>query len=528
MVEHNVPFRLLSASILAFLVYHSFRIYHAFMFDRAYGREKSCLPAPRLRNGWPLSVDRLLQIWQADSSQRLMDLFSFHFSDVGYTLEQKFLGTIAYGTIEPVNLEAILSSKFNDFGFGLRRHIFFPLLGDGIFTQEGAAWKRSRELLRPQFYREQYRDLGVFEEHVDDLISSIPRKEPIDLQQLFFRFTLDTSTAILFGRSVFSLKLNSLRDSTKFGKDFDTAQDFVVKRFRLLDLYWFIGGRKFQEACTSVHTFVEEIIQQRYTSKDIAEGTEEHYIFLDAVAKDAKDKTELRDQLLNILLAGRDTTACLLTWTFHLLLRHPQVLDKLRKEIDLVSGNDSTLNHEDLQRMTYLANVIKETLRLFPPVPVNTRTARKTTFLPTGGGPDGSSPVLIRRGENVAYCIYAMHRRKDLYGDDAEEFRPERWDDKDLPLYRDKTNAAWGFLPFNGGPRVCLGQEFGLTEASYAVVRILQRFPMINAAPFVRSQEQSWLGYSSHKTEGIERLSRERQKMTLVMSAGDGLSVICE
>ena len=155
----------------------------------------------------------------------------------------------------------------------------------------------------------------MFEEHVDDLISCIPRNKPIDLQQLFFRFTLDTSTAILFGKSVYSLKSLSSRDSAKFGKDFDTAQDFVVKRFRLLDLYWFIGGRRFREACTSVHTFVDDIIQQRYNSTDTAEGKEERYIFLDAVAEDTKDKKELRDQLLNILLAGRDTTACLLTWT---------------------------------------------------------------------------------------------------------------------------------------------------------------------------------------------------------------------
>ena len=178
--------------------------------------------------------------------------------------------------------------------------------------------------------------------------------------------------------------------------------------------------------------------------------------------------------------------------------------------------------------MVYITNMNLPALRLFPPVPVNTRTASKTTFLPVGGGPDGTSPVLVRRGDNVAYCIYAMHRRKDLYGDDAEEFRPERWDDKDLPLYKDKRTATWGFLPFNGGPRVCLGQEFGLTEASYAVVRILQRFPVIKAAPVAQSQEQSWLGYSSHKTEGVERLSRERQKMTLVMSAGNGLPVIFE
>ena len=91
-------------------------------------------------------------------------------------------------------------------------------------------------------------------------------------------------------------------------------------------------------------------------------------------------------------------------------------------------------------------------------MPVNTRTVHRTTVLPKGGGPDGSAPVLVRKGDNVAFCIYAMHRRKDLYGEDAERFRPERWDE-DLPLYRDEVNSSWGYLPFNGGPRVCLGRE---------------------------------------------------------------------
>lgn len=88
---------------------------------------------------------------------------------------------------------------------------------------------------------------------------------------------------------------------------------------------------------------------------------------------------------------------------------------------------------------------------------MNTRTAQRTTVLPTGGGPDGSSPVIIRKGENVAFCVYAMHRRKDLYGEDAEQFRPERWEEN-LPLFQDDITAAWGYLPFNGGPRVCLGR----------------------------------------------------------------------
>jgi cytochrome P450 len=190
------------------------------------------------------------------------------------------------------------------------------LLGDGIFTQDGAAWEHSRKLLRPQFARQQYRDLDIFREHVDNLIACIPRNgEPIDLQSLFFRLTLDTTTAFLFGESVHSLKTNDSGHGAKFAEDFDIAQNIVVQRFRLLDLYWFIGGRKFRDACRSVHRFIDEIIQQRYDSIVTNKKQEERYVFFDAVAQDTKDKNELRDQLINILLAGRDTTACLLSWT---------------------------------------------------------------------------------------------------------------------------------------------------------------------------------------------------------------------
>lgn len=92
-------------------------------------------------------------------------------------------------------------------------------------------------------------------------------------------------------------------------------------------------------------------------------------------------------------------------------------------------------------------------LRLYPQIPVNVRVAVRTTTLPRGGGPDGTAPVLIRKGTGVGTSIYHMHRRKDLYGPDAEEFRPERWEGNEL------DQIGWGFMPFHGGPRICLGRE---------------------------------------------------------------------
>ena len=99
------------------------------------------------------------------------------------------------------------------------------------------------------------------------------------------------------------------------------------------------------------------------------------------------------------------------------------------------------------------ANPRTVALRLYPPVPINTRFCKETTTLPLGGGPDGRSPILVRKGMPVAYAVYHMQRRKDFYGSDAEAFRPERWEGPEL------ADIKWGYLPFNGGPRLCLGSK---------------------------------------------------------------------
>lgn len=113
-------------------------------------------------------------------------------------------------------------------------------------------------------------------------------------------------------------------------------------------------------------------------------------------------------------------------------------------------------------------------LRLHPVVPRNERKALRDTVLPLGGGKDGMSPVFVPKGTLVGYNIYAMHRRVDLYGLDADQFRPERWED-------DKLRPRWGYLPFNGGPRICVGQRYALTEVGYVVVRMAQEFAVLES-----------------------------------------------
>jgi len=193
------------------------------------------------------------------------------------------------------------------------------MFGDGIFTQEGEAWKHSRLMLRPQLAHRQYEDLKLFDEPMNDLLDSLPQSGGVvDLQPLFFRFTLDVTTAFLFGESIRSLKSDPGSPEQNFAAAFDLAQSYVIQRFRLLDLYWLIGGRKFREACRQVNAFADKVIDQNLRGDTLSEDDDTEtgrYVFLRTVAKSFPERAALRGQIVNILAAGRDTTACLLSWT---------------------------------------------------------------------------------------------------------------------------------------------------------------------------------------------------------------------
>lgn len=203
-----------------------------------------------------------------------------------------------------------------DYGFGSRRSVFAPLLGNGIFTQEGQAWKHSRELLRKQFVRAQYQNCDQFQEHFDNFKNCLPASGTVDLQPLFFRLTLDSATALLFGRSVYSLRADIDQDAEnrEFAESFNIAQEGLAKRFRIAPFHFFYNPPSFRRACQKVHRFVERYIRERNV-KAGDDYDDQTSFFIDRISKESANETEIRDQLLNVLLAGRDTTACALSWT---------------------------------------------------------------------------------------------------------------------------------------------------------------------------------------------------------------------
>ncbi|KAH2277015.1 hypothetical protein KXW02_007889 [Aspergillus fumigatus] len=382
---------------------------------------------------------------------------------------------------DPQVVKALLTTQFGDFGKGERFHTEWrEFLGDAIFTTDGDKWHASRALIRPMFTRDRVSNLSTFERHVQKLLRILesPRHErqPVNVLDLCLRLTMDIATDFLLGQSVDSLSNPTHRFSAAFA-DVQRIQSSITMAG---PLQVFLPKAKYYEGLKTINSFVDPFITRTLAlgrrSFEEMEGSEEENNFLEGLATFTQDPKVIRDQLIFVLLAARDTTAATLARTLYELSGHPEVVQRLREEILAQVGTASAPTYADLKNMRYLQAILKETLRLYPAIPFNMRVALSDTTLPSGG---------------VAYSPLYMHR-SDLYPDayadgtpfpDPREYHPHRW------MYpgsktadSEKINEGpwipkpWTYIPFNGGPRICLGQQFALAEMGYTLVRIFQKY----------------------------------------------------
>lgn len=436
----------------------------------ARAQEWGCKAPPCEPFRWPLGLDNIRAALEADKQKIFPEFFFRRAEAMGvWTWEYYLFGKQIITTQEPENIKAILASQFGTFDLGeQRRGLLWPLLGNGIFTQSSQEWKHSREMMRPQFTRDQVSDLELEERHVQNMMSALDAKlkadgwtDVVDLQDLFFRLTLDSATEFLLGESADS-QLQQIpgypraRNSAEalhnvdFARAFDRGQAGLATRARFGPMYWLWSSREFRDCIRQCHSFMDHYVRRalnkelRETEKEVEGRVKPKYVFLDALAEQTQDPIELRSQLLHILLAGRDTTASMMGWLFLRLARDPARYKKLR---DIVVEEFGTydqpkeISFSTLKNCQYLQQCNNEILRLYPVVPINARHAFKDATLPVGGGPDGKSPIFISAGTAVEYSVYALHRRKDLWGADADDFIPERWENR---------KVGWEYVPFNG------------------------------------------------------------------------------
>lgn len=346
--------------------------------------------------------------------------------------------------------------------------------------------------------------MHTFEKHTQTLLPMLAGTHngaTVRADDLFYRFTLDAATDFLLGKSVDSLH----NGQTEFAIAFAEVQRVQSLRARAGPIQGWIPSKSFNEGLkvlnAFVGTYIDRTLQLPQEELEKKTKSDEGYTFLHALASYTRDRDVLRDQLVAVLLAGRDTTAVTLSWLFYELSRHPEVVRKLRQEIVKFVGLEAEPTYQHLKDMRYLQHTLNEVLRLYPVVPYNVRVALHDTTLPRGGGPNGDQPIGVLKDTPIGYSTLILQRREDIYPSgssgfaDYLEFAPERWDHW--------TPKSWTYIPFNGGPRICIGellqaaaalltlsckrtdsllnpgQQFALTEMAYTVVRILQTFDRI-------------------------------------------------
>ncbi|KAF9769799.1 hypothetical protein IL306_012728 [Fusarium sp. DS 682] len=426
-----------------------------------------------------IGFDFLYKILFEKSPEQYLDSTWQAFKKMGTTyVEKRWSWQCAY-TCDPQNIKQILATASEDFDLPeFRTSVIGHIFGQGIFVLSGHTWKCARSVLRQSFRKDNPAPfLDTLERNFQAFIQHVPTDgSEVDLQPLFLALTMDVSTEFLMGHSTNMLSRNT--DHTReqqFVDDYMICSEEIIQQMQLGPLHSLKFNFAAKKAKKRVYEYLDTFIEESLNNAgDDGSGSS----FLTDMMAIANDRKGLSHHILHILLASRDTTSGLLGNLFFLLAKKPQIYSKLREQVVEIAGQDPPTASQ-LKDMTYLKWCVNESLRLHPVIPTNARVAVRDTTIPRGGGIDGKSPLFISKGTAMFYNVYAMHRNEDVFGPEAEDFVPERWQD---------LRPGWGYLPFNGGARACIGQQYALLETHYVVARMVQTYRELESR-----DEKEWM-----------------------------------
>ncbi|KAF9373343.1 hypothetical protein CPB97_000639 [Podila verticillata] len=419
-------------------------------------------------------------------------------SKQGLTLTTEFIGHALILAFEPSSVQHMLVKNFENYPKGPAFHkAFFPFMGTGIFNADGAAWKNQRALARPHFQVTEYKGAAHIETQMNQVFGILDKTlgQAIDAQDLWSRYTIDTATGFLFGDCINALDV----PQQAFVSAFNYTQKVCGWKARLCDYQNLMPAFEFPQKVKDMDAVLMPIVdaamakqirrhaEATAAGEDLSSESHENLLshFLNSVDESGKpfDRVYLRDMLMNFLLAGRDTSTNLLTFMCYNLGTHPDVMERVRQEVFEVVGRDRKPDHDDIKKLKFMKQVINETLRLYPAVPFNIKTCLEDDVLPNG--------YFVPKGSVVVHSSYVTHRMKEYWGDDAEEFDPDRWSPERVKIVR-----PFMFFPFHAGPRICLGQNFAYNQAMNTMTRLLQNYTWKVVDGFVPKPESDITMYS--------------------------------
>ncbi|KAH0850378.1 hypothetical protein HID58_094092 [Brassica napus] len=392
-------------------------------------------------------------------------------------------------TANPENVEHILKTNFCNFPKGKPfTDLLGDLLGGGIFNSDGELWSSQRKLASHEFTMRSLREFTfeILREEVETrlvpVLSSAAAEcdggRTVDFQEILKRFAFDVVCKVSLGWDPDCLDLT--RPVPVLVEAFDVAAAISARRatepvyavWKLKRLLNVGSERKLREAIKTVHMSVSEIIRAKKKSLKINGNVSDKLDLLSRFLAAGHDEESVRDSVISFIMAGRDTTSAAMTWLFWLLSENPTMEKKILEEV--TNKGPIGLGVEDLREMSYMKACLCEAMRLYPPVAWDSKHAANDDVLPDG--------THVKKGDKVTYFPYGMGRMENVWGQDWDEFKPNRWFEEELnygtkPVL--KSVSSFKFPVFQAGPRVCIGKEMAFMQMKYVVGSVLSRFEII-------------------------------------------------
>lgn len=359
---------------------------------------------------------------------------------------------------EPSAIEEVLVSKNRAFHKHYVLRFLKPVLGQGLLTSEGDLWLRQRRMVQPAFARAHLvRYAESMTRHAAEVSSGWAPGSRRNIHRDFMQLTLQIAAETMLGVTL-------REECQQVGEALETVQQDFSQRFSsLVPLPTWAptpGQRKLRSAIQSLENLIARLVAERTASPSGSVDALSALLTQFPPGESGALPPLLRDEVMTLLLAGHDTTSNALAWTFYLLAQHPGADQRLADEVrNVVGGRLPTF--DDVAELHCTRQVVQESLRLYPPAYAFGREAIQET---TVGG------VPLRKGDNIVIPQWVIHRDPRFY-EDPLKFSPERWTESfaaDLPHF--------AYLPFGGGPRVCIGNQFAMLELVLIVATIVQKF----------------------------------------------------
>ncbi|KAK1428389.1 hypothetical protein QVD17_17222 [Tagetes erecta] len=386
-------------------------------------------------------------------------------------------------TGNPTVVQHILKTNFSTYQKGPISHtILFDFFGQGIFNVDGDAWKMQRQFYNHVFSAKSLRHfLHVVETELNERLIPIltvaaANNTVIDLQDVLQRFAFDNICQIAFEYDPTCLIPSMPHASLAVA--FEDAIRITIERFRTITPWKIkkflnIGSEKrLKEAVSEIRDLATKIVNQRKQELETVGSDKSVDLLSGIISAGDTDDRFLMDIVISFIFAGRDTTSAALTWFFWLIYKNPRVESEIMCEINRKPNSD-TLVYDEVKEMVYTHASICETMRLYPSVPIDGKTAMADDVLPDG--------TVVKKGMMVSYHPYAMGRSEKLWGGDWSEFRPERWLEKDegTETVRFTVRDAYTYPVFQAGPRICSGKDMAFLQMKRVVMGILRRFVVV-------------------------------------------------